>query len=51
MLHFTDYIALSVLRTIYPSAGISLRLLNLAFFISHIVQLIADDLLVVDRFP
>ena len=36
---------------IYPLAGISLRLLNLVFFISHIVQLLADYLFIGKRLP
>ena len=51
VLYFTDHIALSVLRMIYPLAGIGLRLLNLVFFISHMVQLIADDLSISNRLP
>ena len=51
VLYFPYYISLSALQTTHSSASVFLRLLNLVFFISHIVQLIADDLSISNRSP
>ena len=50
-MHFSDYISLSSLQTIQQLKNICLRILSLTFFRLRISQLIADNLLVIERLP